>query len=186
MNQHGVSFLEVIVVVAITLVAAALVAPNIGDWISRRSLIADYQSLVSQLDYLKTRARLIDGTSLLLCNGSRVLTYQISSQPQMVVTSVAAAFQTKLVESPSANNPGFNILTGNTSVVSTICTGFRGVFLANGQAGVEGSGAAIDIELNHAGTRTPYGAYRVVVNQTTGFVQKYRWNQASQSWIEQD
>lgn len=185
-NQHGVSFLEVIVVVAITLIAAALVAPNIGDWTSKRSLISDYQSLVSQIDYLKTRARLLDGTSVLTCNASKILTYQISTQSQMSTASLSPGFQSKLVESPSANNPSFNILTGNTSVVSPLCTGFKGIFLANGITGLEGSGAAIDIELNHAGTRTPYGAYRIVINQTTGFVQRYRWNQASQSWIEQD
>jgi len=186
MNQKGVSFLEVIVVVAITLIVASLVAPNISDWISKRSLLADYQSLISQLDYLKTRARLIDGTSVLTCSASKVLSYQISTQPQMTLAALSPGFQAKLVESPSSTNASFNILTGNSSVVSPLCTGFKGIFLANGLAGLEGSGAAIDIELNHAGTRTPYGAFRVVVNQTTGFVQKYRWNQVSHAWIEQD
>lgn len=186
MRQRGVSFLEVIVVVAITLIAAALVAPNIGDWTSKRSLLADYQSLVSQLDYLKTRARSLDGTSVLTCNGSKILSYQVSTQPQMTLAAISPGFQTKVVESPSATNPTFNILSGNTSVVSALCTGFKGLFLANGFAGLEGSGAAIDIELNHAGTRSPYGAFRVVVNQTTGFVQKYRWNQGGNAWVEQD
>jgi prepilin-type N-terminal cleavage/methylation domain-containing protein len=186
MSQKGVSFLEVIVVIAITLIAAALVAPNIGDWVAKRSLISDYQALISQIEYLKARTRMIDGTSLLICNNTKSLTYQISMQPQTGVTTVNSGFSVKIVESPSAANPGFNILSGKTSVVSALCSGFRGVFLSNGIAGLEGTGVPIDIELNHAGKRTPYGAYRLLVNQSTGFLQKFRWQQSSQSWIEQD
>jgi hypothetical protein len=78
------------------------------------------------------------------------------------------------------------VLTGKTKIVSSLCAGFRGVFLSNGFAGLEGTGGPIDIELNHAGVRTPYGAYRVLINQTTGFVQKFKWNKESQVWIEQD
>jgi len=186
MKQRGVSFLEIIVVVAILTIVGAFVSPSIMDWRGKRSLESDYAALVSSIDFLKTRVRTINGTGLLICNTSKKLSYQISSFPQSSTTSVAARYTSNIVENPLGKDANFNILSGETSVVSTICSAGRGIFTTNGLAGVEGAGGAIDIELNRNGDRAAYGAYRVLVNQTTSFVQKFKWQQSTGLWIEQD
>ena len=188
MTQRGVSLLEAIVVIAIILITSALVSPSIGNWRANRSLEADYLKLVSQIDYLKTRARVLNGTSLLICSGTKLLTYQVSTAAQFSTSIVSASFAGKIVENPTATNASFNILSGESTLTSSICgaSNTRGIFNSNGIAGVEGSAAAIDIEINRNGNRDPYGAYRIVVNQTTGFVQKFKWSKAGGVWLEQD
>ena len=76
---------------------------------------------------------------------------------------------------PDASKPAWRLLLNAATMLAT-----------NGLAGVEGSGGAIDIELNRSSNRALYGAYRVLINQTTGFVQKFKWQQSSGLWIEQD
>ena len=186
MKERGVSFLEIIVVVAILMIVGAFVSPSISDWRGKRTLESDYAALLSNIDFLKTRVRTINGTGLLICNSPTNLTYQISTFPQSSTSAVSASFTNNIVENPVTKDPNFNILSGNSSMVSTICTSGRGIFTTNGLAGVEGSGSAIDIEINRNGNRATYGAYRVLVNQTTGFVQKFKWQQSTGLWIEQD
>lgn len=186
MKQRGVSFLEVIVVVAILLVVSAFVSPSIMDWRAKRNLEADYLALVSTIDFVKTRVRTIYGTGLIICKPNSVLTYQISSNPQSTATAVSSNFASNLLEDPTAKDANFNILAGGSTVVSSLCTSGRAIFASTGLAGVEGSGNLISIELNRGGLRTTAGAYQVVVNQTTGFVQKYKWKQANSTWVELD
>ncbi len=186
MNQSGVSFLEVIAVVGILMIVSAFVAPNIVDWRNKRFIESDFYAVVSQIDYLKTRTRTVNGTAVLICNSSSTLTYQVSTNPQVSTSAVSSGFTNQIVENPSSANSGFNILSGKSSVAAALCSGSRGIFISNGLAGLEGNGGPIDIEVNYGGSRTPYGAYRILVNQSTGFVQKFKWNQASGSWIEQD
>ncbi len=186
MKQRGVSFLEIIVVVGILMIVSAFVSPSIMDWRSKRALESDYLALLSNIDFLKTRVRTINGTGLLICSSPTRLSYQISSNPQSSSSVVSSSFTSNIVENPLTKDPNFNILTGESSLVSLICSAGRGIFATNGLAGVEGSGSAIDIEVNRGGNRASYGAYRVLVNQTTGFVQKYKWQQSTGLWIEQD
>jgi type II secretory pathway pseudopilin PulG len=186
MKQKGVSFLEVIVVVGVLLIASTFVTPSITNWRSKRNLESDYLALLANIDFIKTRVRTINGSGLLICRTSTLLTYQISSNPQSSVSVVSANFAANVLEDPSTKDVNFNILSGQTTVVSSLCTVGRGIFISSGMAGLEGSGSAIDIELNRGGNRNAYGAYRVLVNQTTGFVQKYKWNQTTYTWSEQD
>lgn len=186
MTQRGVSFLEVIVVVAILLITSAFVTPSIMDWRSKRSLEGDYLALVSTIDFIKTRSRTISGTGLLICNPNSVLTYQISSNPQSSSSTISSSFSSNVLEDPSTKDAGFNLLSGGSTVVSTLCSAGRGIFASNGLAGIEGSGAPILIEINRGGSRDLFGAYQVKVNQVTGFVQKYKWKQSSGTWIELD
>jgi len=186
MKQRGVSFLEIVVVVAILMIVSAFVSPSITDWRGKRSLESDYAALLSSIDFLKTRVRTLNGTGLLICNSTTKLSYQISSAPQSSTAIVSSNFASNVIENPISTDPNFNILSGSSSIVSTLCTVGRGIFTTNGLTGVEGSGGAIDIELNRNGNRALYGAYRVLVNQTTGFVQKFKWQQSSGLWIEQD
>ena len=185
MRQRGVSFLEVIVVVGILLIVSTFITPSIMNWRAKRTLESDYVALLSTVDFIKTRVRTINGTGVLICASPTKLTYQISSNPQSLASSVSSNFSTNVLEDPSATDINFNILSGQSTVVSTICSVGRGVFASNGLASTEGGGA-IDIELNRGGDRTKVGAYRVLVNQTTGFVQKYRWKENGSAWVEQD
>ena len=190
MSQQGVTFLEVVVVIAILMIVTSLVSPSIGDWRQKRALESDFQAVLSQIDYLKTRARTINGTATLVCQSSTGsgtgLTYQISSAPQNGVISVGSNFSNNVLEDPTAKNSTFNILSGKSQIISIICSGVRGIFIATGQSGVEGSGAAIDIEIDPAVNQSKFGAYRVLLNQSTGFIQKFKLNTATNAWVELD
>lgn len=188
MNQQGVTFLEIVVVIAILMITSALVAPSIQDWRQKRALEADFQAVSSQIDYLKARARTLNGTALLICNGQSgvgsALTYQVNTNPQASTSVVQSG---GVVEDPSTQNPAFNLLTGKTQVTSMLCnSGARGVFIASGQTGVEGSGAQIDLKLSSQSAKGSLSDYRILVNQSTGFVQKYRGNLANDTWTEID
>lgn len=185
MKQKGVSFLEVIVVVDILLIVSTFITPNIMSWRAKRALEYDYLALLSTIDFMKTRVRTINGTGVLICSSPTKLTYQISSNPQSLASSVASGFSSNLLEDPSSSDTNFNVLSGESTIVSTLCSAGRGVFTSSGLASTEGGGA-IDIELNRGVDRTKVGAFRVLVNQTTGFVQKYRWKENGSVWVEQD
>lgn len=178
MKQLGISFLEIIVVVAIIGITSALVAPNYTGWRAKSNLASDYQSLVSHLDYIKTRVRVLNGTGTLSCVAPNRLTFQIATAPQHSTSSIGPNYSTTIVEDTQKN-----IISAST-VSSALCNNLRGIFISNGSAGVEGSGNIIDIELN-TGNRS-LGAYRVTVNQVTGFIQKYKWSTTNNAWAELD
>lgn len=188
MNQHGVTFLEVIIVIAILMIVTSLVSPSITDWRQKRSLEADFHAVSAQVDYLKTRARTINGTAVLACQSTtgtgKVLTYQVSSKPQSNVGALSSGFASNVVEDPVSKNSSFNILTGRTQIVSSICNGTKGIFLSSGQSGVEGGSGPIDIAIEPIAGKAQYGAYRVLLNQNTGFLQKFKWNNSGSQWVE--
>lgn len=191
MNQQGVTFLEIVVVIAILMITSALVAPSIQDWRQKRALESDFMAVLSQIDYLKARARTLNGTALLICTGQSgvgsLLTYQISTNPQIQTNAVLGGFAAGLVEDPVTKNPSFNMLSGNTQVVSNICNaGNRGIVIASGQTGVEGSGMQIDLKLGAQTSNANLKDYRVLVNQSTGFIQKYRGSISNDTWTEID
>lgn len=190
MNQRGVTFLEIIVVVAILTVTSMLVAPSIEDWRQKRALESDFNAVLSQIDYVKTRTRNLGGTGLLRCTpsgtGASVLTYQISTNPQTSVSTVDGQFSAYVVEDPAAKSAGFNVLSGNTVLVSAICNGTRGIVASNGKSGVEGSGATIVIEIDPLKNKAKYGAYRITLYQSTGFIKKEKWQIASGQFQELD
>ena len=186
MNQQGVTFLEIVVVIAILMITSALVAPTIQDWRLKRALEADFQSILAQIDYLKARARTLNGTGLLVCNGQGdtggVLTYQVTTNPQAGTNSVTSG---GIVEDPIAQNLSFNLLSGKTKLVSPLCNpGARGVFIATGQTGIEGSGGQIDLKIGLKSTSTNVTDFRILVNQSTGFVQKFKGSISNGTWTE--
>lgn len=186
MNQQGVTFLEIVVVIAILMITSALVAPNIQDWRQKRALEADFQAILAKIDYLKARARTLNGTGLLVCNGQgdtgSVLTYQITTNPQAITNSVVSG---GIVEDPVAQNASFNLLSGKTKLVSSLCNaGARGVFIATGQTGIEGSGGQVDIKIGLQSSSTKVTDFRILVNQSTGFVQKFKGSISNGTWTE--
>ena len=189
MNQQGVTFLEIVVVIAILMITSALVAPSIQEWRQKRALESDYLAVLAQIDYLKLRTRTLNGTALLICQGQggvgSSLSYQVSMNPQIATNSVLGGYAAAIVEDPLVNNPSFNVLSGKTKVVSNICnSGTRGIFIATGQTGVEGSGAQIDVKIGPQITNSGLKDYRVLVNQSTGFIQKYRGSITDNTWTE--
>jgi Tfp pilus assembly protein FimT len=190
MNQRGVTFLEIIVVIAILMVTSMLVAPNIQDWRQKRALESDFNAVLAQIDYLKTRARNIGGTGLLICSGAgTVLSYKMSTNPQRSISVVdddAGAFTQGIVENPSATNAAFNVLSGNTKLVSSLCSGGRGIFTSFGESGVENSGNQILIEIYPQADQTKYGSYRITFYQSTGFIKKEKSKPGSSSFQEVD
>ena len=77
LKQKGVSFLEIIVVVAILGVTAFFVMPSLSSWKINSMVEGDFNAIVSQIEYIKSRASLINGTGLLICSSNNKLTYQI-------------------------------------------------------------------------------------------------------------
>ena len=49
-QEKGISFLEILVVLAILGVTASLVVPNIGSWRNKSLIEADVEALVSQIE----------------------------------------------------------------------------------------------------------------------------------------
>ena len=176
MNQHGVTFLEIIVVVAILMIVTSLVSPGIGDWRQRQALDSDFYAVLSKIEYLKIRARVLNGTAVLRCQpigkGS-ALTYQVFDKPQTDFSVPTTATAT-LLEDPSQANPTFNILSGRTKINSTICAGNEGVFLSSGQSSLKGGSGQIELLIEPLAGKEKFGSYDVFVRPSTGFIEKYK------------
>ena len=185
--QYGASFLELIVVIALLGIMGTFIIPSIGSWTAKAKVEADYQSALAQIENLKTRVRLVNGTALLKCTNHSVLCYQVSTNYQSSNSVVDPNFSAtgNIVEDPLVINPNFNVLSGKTNIVSSLCEGTRGIFVANAYSGIEGGGN-IDIEINYKNDRVNYPAYRILVNQSTSFVQRFVWNKLTGSWSELD
>ena len=188
MNQHGVTFLEVIIVIAILMIVSSMVSPSITDWRQKRALESDFHAVSAQITYLQTRARTINGTAVLACPSTtgigKVLTYQVSSKAQLDTSSVSTGFSTNLVEDPIAKDSAFNIISKQTQIVSSLCNGLKGIFLASGQSGLEGGAGPIQLDIEPVSGKDKFGAYRLFLNQHTGFLQKYKWNIPSGQYVE--
>jgi prepilin-type N-terminal cleavage/methylation domain-containing protein len=65
-KQKGVSFLEIIVVVAILGVTAFFVMPSLSSWKINSMIEGDFNSLISQIEYIKSRTTVLNGTGLLI------------------------------------------------------------------------------------------------------------------------
>ena len=190
MNQQGVTFLEVIVVVAILMIVSSLVSPSIQDWRQKRALESDFHAILAQIDYLKTRARTLNGTAVLSCASTSgrgiVLTYQVSTNPQSSVSDLATGFIAGVVENPVEKAADYNLLSGKSLVVSDICNGMPAIITASGLIGVQGSGQPLVIEIEPQSGKATLGAFMIVVNSFTGFIQKYKWQLSAGRWAEID
>jgi len=178
------------VVVAILLIVSSLVSPSIQDWRQKRALESDFHAILAQIDYLKTRVRTLNGTAILSCASTSgrgtVLSYQVSIHPQSSVNDLAAGFTSGIVENPSAKSTDYNLLSGRTVVISDICKGTSAIITASGRTGIDGSGQPLIVEIEPQTGKATLGAYRIVVNSVTGFIQKYKWLVSSGRWAEID
>lgn len=190
MNQQGVTFLEIVVVIAILMITSALVMPSINDWRQKRALESDFHAVLATIDYLKVRARTLNGTATLNCQSTsgrgNVLSYQVSTNPQLSISSLEAGFASNLVENPSEKSVDYNLLSGKSVAVSDICNGSAAIITGSGQVGVMGNGQTLTIDLEPQSGKTTLGAFKVLVNPLTGFIQKYKWQLPAGRWMEID
>ena len=202
-QEKGISFLEILVVLAILGVTASLVVPNIGSWRNTSLIEADVQALVSQIEYIKARVAVINGTGVLKCswdgpakepgNFGNKLTYQISSyrQTNEYILDPNTLLPANVLEGSST----INILSGKTVINSTLCPSSSAIFLSNGKHGLEGTGF-IDIYITlldqswssawlamSAGSNK-YPFYRIQVEPMTSFISKFKSSKMGMIEIE--
>ena len=193
-RQKGFSLLELLVVIGILAVTSGFIYPEIGSWKIKRNIEKDFQAIVSTMDYLKTRTRTVNGTSVLYCNVTAtdelVMTYQISTQRNDSVGAgvewtIHPNFASNIIEDPSNLDPSFNLITG---LVNVSCPNAETLFNASGNAGNVSDGSALDIEVNFAvGGIVDYvnfNAYKVRLNSATAFLQKFKYNLSTEAWVE--
>ena len=102
--QLGASFLELIIVIALLGIMSTFIVPSIGSWTAKSRVEADYHSILSQIENLKTRVRLLNGTALLKCTNHSILSYQLSTNYQTSNTLVDSNFLMNIVKNiPNTN-----------------------------------------------------------------------------------
>jgi type II secretory pathway pseudopilin PulG len=200
-QEKGISFLEILVVLAILGITASLVMPNIGSWRNTSLIEADVQALVSQIEYIKARVALINGTGVLKCswdgpakepgNFGNKLTYQISSyrQTNENILDPSTLLPANVLEDSST----VNILSGKTVINTTLCPSRPAIFLSNGKHGLESTGF-IDIYITlldqswssawlaMSTGNNKYPFYNIRVEPMTSFVSKFKSSKSG--WIE--
>ena len=186
-KQKGFTLLELLTVIGVMAVLATFVIPTIGNWRVETQIEKDYKALLGEIRYLQAKAKLIHGTSVLMCGGAApgydltstiinkiATTTSWGSVPTGTFT-VANTLEDKargeIWEWPPKS--GNNCMTGGTYIL----------FLQNGKA----TSASIEVfkPLGVAKIRDAnYTAYKITINSATGYIQLFRSKKGSDTWVE--
>jgi hypothetical protein len=168
-------------------VLATFVIPTIGNWRVETQIEKDYKALLGEIRYLQAKAKLVNGTSVLICGGEApgydltstiinkvVTTTSWGSVPTGTFT-VANTLEDKargeIWEWPPKS--GNNCMTGGTYIL----------FLQNGKA----TSTSIEVfkPLGAAKVRDAnYTAYKITISSATGYIQLFRSKKGSDTWVE--
>jgi len=161
--------LEIIVVVAIIGIVSAMTFPSVQEWLAKRRLQTDYQTLVAKMQYLRLKARTLPGSSRLQCTGNRVS------------ATVNDANNALLESDPPAGSTATSILHYPVQVLVTPCNGSSISFASDGST----SGTR-QFYLYYSGdpVGARYGAYRLDLSGSTGFIRTYRLSPGASQWLE--
>ena len=186
-KQKGFSLLELLTVIGIMAVLATFVIPTIGNWRVETQIEKDFKALVGEIRYLQAKAKLVNGTSVLMCVGEApaydlestiinqiVTTTSWGSVPTgkfTVVNTLEQKNSGEIWDSPAKS--GNNCMTGGTNIL----------FLQSGKA----TSASIEVfkPLGVAKIRDAnYTAYKITISSATGYIQLFRSKKGSDTWVE--
>ncbi len=171
-RASGISLLEIIVVIAIVGIISAISFPNIQDWLAKRRLQSEYLTLTAKLEYLRLKARTLPGTATLTCTNNRVTTVVRLANNTVVESDPPAGGPTSLLQYP----------TPPTQVLVSPCANDTITFNRDGAASGTREFSLVYAGDNLAAPR--YGAYRLTLSGSTGFIRKYRLSPGASQWLE--
>ena len=186
-KQKGFSLLELLTVIGIMAVLATFVIPTIGNWRVETQIEKDFKALVGEIRYLQAKAKLVNGTSVLMCVGEAPA-YDLESTiiNQIVTTTSWGSVPTGKFTAANTleqKNRGeiwdFPAKSGNNCVTG----GTYILFLQNGKA----TSASIEVfkPLGAAKVRDAnYTAYKITISSATGYIQLFRSKKGSDTWVE--
>ena len=186
-KQKGFTLLELLTVIGVMAVLATFVIPTIGNWRIETQIEKDYKALLGEIRYLQAKAKLINGTSVLMCGGEA---------PGYDLTST-------IINKIATTTSWGSVPTGTFTVANTLESKARGeiwewppksgnncsvggtniLFLQNGKA----TSASIEVfkPLGSAKMRDAnYTAYKITISSATGYIQLFRSKKGSDTWVE--
>jgi len=174
-KESGFTLLELLTVIGLLLVITTFVMPVIGNWRIEKNIEKDFFALVGAIDYLKAKARIVNGTAILKCSAPNTLTYSVSGFAQTSTSTKHAQYDANIMETKAEN-----ILSGDTYFNCPVDTQ---IFFLQSNKATSWTGE-IAYQFSGITDKVNYSAYKVTVNSATAYVQQFRWNKTSETWIE--